>query len=64
MSKNEIHWAIFSGKTLLPFTIRTTRKQCIFDELFNKGWDELPPWLTCRKVVINAFKKQGGLRND
>lgn len=31
----KIYWAIFSGKTLLPFTIRTTKKQCISDHEYN-----------------------------
>jgi hypothetical protein len=55
MSKNEICWAIFSGVTLLPFTIRTTKKQCISNFLFDRSKDKLGDHESCRKVVINEF---------
>jgi hypothetical protein len=55
MGKNEIYWAIFSGVTMLPFTIRTTRWQCKQDYLRDRRRDYLREHETCRKVVINEF---------
>ena len=60
MGKNEICWAIFSGKTMLPFTIRTTKSQCVY------YYVEIGEWLiwqeyeehgySCKKVVINDYE--------
>lgn len=55
MGKNEINWAIFSGKTLLPFTIRRTRKQCLRDFLFKRARYRLDDHESCKKVVINEY---------
>jgi hypothetical protein len=62
MRKNEINWAVFSGKILLPFTIRSTKKQCIFDYLNGRGSatrHERPftKSETCKKIVINEYTK-------
>ena len=61
MRKNEINWAIFSGKCLLPFTIRSTKNQCIReylrDRIFrNKNGIRLLKSESCKKVVINEWK--------
>ena len=66
MDKNEICWAIFSGEVMLPFTIRHTKTQCIYDRNRSYGENSLRPPKngrlikieTCRKVVINEFKQQ------
>lgn len=56
MGKNEIHWAIFSGKAMLPFTIRTTKNQCLSNYLHDRnGRHDLLPCESCKKVVINEF---------
>ena len=64
MGKDEINWGIFSGECLLPFTIRSTKKECIADrvnylskqEIF--GFDnKLLAHESCRKLIINEFKK-------
>ena len=60
MGKNEICWAVFSGRVMLPFSIRTTKSQCINDYLYWRDIPSngvLPEFYTCRKVVINEFKK-------
>jgi len=56
MGKNEICWAIFSGITMLPFTMRSTKKQCISSHLFDRGAEKLRDHESCRKVVVNEFK--------
>jgi len=55
-------WAIFSGKLMLPSTIRCTKQQAKQDYLndvstgyFLKGFKE--GWLSCRKVIVTEFKK-------
>lgn len=58
MGKNEICWAIFNGVVLLPFTIRTTRKQCIQNRLFDLGIETLRGHESCEKVVINKWSKE------
>jgi hypothetical protein len=58
MGKNEIHWAIFSGKTMLPYTIRTTKKQCIQSHLFDRGLEKLRDCESCKKVVVNEYHKE------
>ena len=55
MGKNEIHWAIFSGKAMLPFTIRTTKSQCIKNYLYDRGRENLRDSESCKKVVINEY---------
>ena len=57
MRKNEICWAMFSGGTMLPFTIRSTKKQCVNDRLVDMVWFDLPNHETCRKVVVNEYIK-------
>ncbi len=57
MGKNELCWAIFSGVTLLPFTIRTTKKQCIQSYCFDRGIESLRGIESCKKVVINEYSK-------
>ena len=63
MRKNEIHWAIFSGLILLPFTIRRTKRQAITDHLLNRSVNgsyrtELLKSESCQKVVINKWKEE------
>jgi hypothetical protein len=53
----KFYWAIFSGKTLLPFTIRTTKKQCISDRKFNVS-RELLDHESCRKVLVTELVNQ------
>lgn len=57
MGKNEIHWAIFSGRCYLPFTTRSTKKHCIGDFLRKRGGYGFSYWerkgYTCAKVVVN-----------
>ncbi len=58
MGKNEIHWAIFSGVTMLPFTIRTTKRQCITDHIRDRKKIGLSRHEECKKVVVNEYKKE------
>jgi hypothetical protein len=53
---NKFYWAIFSGKTMLPFTMRTTRKQSIGDhERDTKR--ALLDHETCQKVRVYKFER-------
>ncbi len=59
MGKNEICWGIFNGKILLPFTIRTTKKQCIAEHVRDRRTDrKLGSHESCKKVVINEYIKE------
>ena len=63
MRKNEIHWAIFLGTILLPFTIRRTKRQAITDHLLNRSVHgsyrtELLKSESCQKVVVNKWKEE------
>ena len=59
MGKNEIHWAVFSGKALLPFSIRSTKKQCVQDFCRNRSsilWQEMQGrGYECKKVIVNEY---------
>lgn len=57
MGKNEIYWAIFTGKMMLPFTIRTTRCQCLSDFKRDRSSRSMLDHESCKKVVINEFVK-------
>lgn len=63
MRKNNICWAIFSDKLMLPFTIRTTRRECITEHLLDKPRHgsyrlKLLSYETCKKIIINEWGKE------
>lgn len=51
---NKYYWAMFSRKTMLPFTIRTTKKQAICDYVRDYGRGYLLDHETCKKVFITT----------
>ena len=51
---NKFYWAVFSGRVMLPFTMRTTKKQCIGDHRYNTG-RLLLPHETVQKVRVEKL---------
>lgn len=52
---NKFYWAVFSGKLMLPFTIRTTKKQCIADHERDYG-RAMKDHESVKKVKIEVYK--------
>lgn len=50
----QIWWCIKNGNLLLPYTARTTRKQCVNDWVMDHQ-SELGPWNKPVKVVIEEM---------
>ena len=56
MGKNEIYWAIFKKELLQARSIRRTKKECLNNHRYTHGG----LWCgeSCRKVMINEYKKE------
>jgi len=57
MKRGKRGWVIFTGNTMLLFTVWSTRKQCIKEFMrshyHGQTWKELDHrWVTCRRVVV------------
>lgn len=50
--KPNIYWGIRQGKMIFPFSIRSTRKQCIRDIERDYG----KPWRTIRRYGCECIK--------
>lgn len=62
MGNNEIYWGIFSGKVLLPFTVRSTRGQCISDR--QKYLNSKIEGTTIHGVYFDAFMGNKLLKDE